>query len=319
MKIINTVLPKKHTLCCAGDFHVGNNACSFDMIESLVDRVRNDDNAYLALNGDQIEAITVDDKRFDISSHVPGSKKDEVTPLKQTKKVQELFEPVREDIIVINHGNHEDKLFDTGNFTELLCQELGVQYGTYTSKNHIHHRTGNSDKELSYSLLLWHGYGSTRSRVDDPRERHHSKQRSIRRKLRPLADDCDIMLMGHVHLLMSMEPEPTTRLYDDGHEVQSERGVMPPVETDEGRYVHPDSRWYGVTGTSLRTQMQGYTTYSEKHGYPPTDLGWLEIHYDDDAEGRGIQLERVLHDHDKDPSISEPDSSGMDDINLEQW
>lgn len=333
MEIINTVLPKEHTLVVSGDWHVGNNACNFQMIEDLVERVKNDDEAYLALNGDQIEAITVDDPRFDVSSHVPGSKADEVTPLKQTKRVKELLEPIREDIVVINHGNHEDKLFDTGNFTELLCRELGVQYGTYTSKNHIHHQTGGGSKELSYSLLLWHGYGSTRSRVDDPRQRKRNKLRSIRRKLRPLADDCDLMLMGHVHLLLKDDPEPTTRLYDDGHEIVSERSVMPVMETDNGRYVHPDARFYGVTGTSLRTQMEGYTTYSEKHGYPPTDLGWLEIHYDDDAQDRGIELEKVIWDSDSDEEPQMMEDPGIDmvlhdrdhnnehdnDISLEQW
>lgn len=321
MKIINTVLPKEHTLICSGDWHVGSNACCFDMIHDLVDRVQEDESAYLALMGDQIEAITVDDPRFDVSDHIPGSKENEVTPLKQTKKVQEILEPIRESIVVVLEGNHERKLLDVGNFTELLARELGVQYGTYTSKNHIYRRSGTNDKEHCYSLLLWHGYGSTRSRVDDPRERKHSKQRSIRRKLRPLADDCDIMLMGHVHMLMAMDPEPTTRLYDDGEEIVSERGVTPPVETEKGRYVHPDARYYGVTGTSLRTQMEGYTTYSEMHGYPPTDLGWLEINYDAEAPGRGIELEKVIWDDGKEDieeveeDLSDPDN----DLSLEQW
>ena len=39
-------------------------------------------------------------------------------------------------------------------------------------------------------------------------------------------------------------------------------------------YIHPDYRWYICTGSFLDFYKEGLSTYPERMGYKPTDLGF---------------------------------------------
>jgi hypothetical protein len=67
--------------------------------------------------------------------------------------------------------------------------------------------------------------------------------------------------------------------------VESEHGVS--------EFVPPEARWYGCTGTFLRSGGfgPGLISYAEERGYPPAPIGWLDLRVE---RGRVVSLEKVI-------------------------
>ena len=51
--------------------------------------------------------------------------------------------------------------------------------------------------------------------------------------------------------------------------------------TDQAaNYIPPEARWYGSSGSFLRLYSEpgsGGVGYGEVKGYPPAEMGWLEL------------------------------------------
>jgi hypothetical protein len=96
-----------------------------DGINQLIDRVRAE-NTYLVKMGDVIEAITLDDKRYDRTARND-------IPLRQAQEAIERYTPVKKKLVAWLQGNHELKLWKFGNLSQFMAEELEVPYGTYTA------------------------------------------------------------------------------------------------------------------------------------------------------------------------------------------
>jgi hypothetical protein len=89
-----------------------------------------------------------------------------------------------------------------------------------------------------------------------------------------MAGDCILMARGHSHIVLVTAPIPTVYL-------TTEKGQIKQHYTEagtgkSGAYIPPDSRWYGCTGSFLKSQELGVETYSELAEYEPTELGYLK-------------------------------------------
>jgi hypothetical protein len=221
--------------------------------------------------GDYVEAITVDDRRFDLSTE------DKTKPNVQYHAMQDILNPIKRKCIGLLQGNHEYVLARKyGEYLETdWCPDWGVPYMTYTSVLQV---LDEDDKQL-YKIFLWHGRGTIRSRIDDPGERKHSMFRGLKRKLYLKMGDCLIMAMGHTHRLMVKRPESSLALYSNM--------TLPPgkrikdwyegKQTSRHGFIQPSGRWYVNTGGFVRAYIEGVSTYVEVTDCDPIELGYAKI------------------------------------------
>ena len=260
-------LPDDFVLLLIGDLHIGNNAVDIELLNRYIKYVIDHPEVYVSLGGDQIEAIVPTDKRFDLDCVDGTYNKADV----QAKKVVELFEPIKDRVLWILDGNHEDKIKNTLNVSAYIADKLGIKYGTTTIK---------ADFGI-FKVLDWHGRGSCNSVVDDEVQAYNNEAKSVKRKLRRICHDCEFNFMHHIHKIRRWEPKSYLRVVDDGRNIRDgyiNLNVIPRIPLDNGLYyINDKDRYYASSGSVLRTYVLGHSTYSEKAGYETTDLGFVYL------------------------------------------
>ena len=269
MQLFTHALPQKFNLYLASDFHVGCVLTDYDRIGQLVDMVRSKPSNRLIVLGDLAESIAVDDKRFDEET----VDKTLITPMRQYERVTDILRPVAKQILYINDGNHDYKLSKYINFIrDVVCKQLEVPYGTYSSKLTVTDSKG----KTRFKLFTTHGYGNVSSHADDPIRRKSNMKLSLKRKLAAKAADCVLMAMGHTHKLVISRPERSLYLTDSGEYIKQHY-----TQTAQERAYIPDHlRWYVNTGSFLKLFALGCSGYAERFGYDPVELGAVQIEID---------------------------------------
>ena len=271
MQLFSRALPADCNIYLASDLHVGSLNTHYHGIQGLVDAVAKDKKGFLILLGDLGEAICVDDKRFDPETNDPAL----TVPVRQYERVVDLLKPIAKKILYINDGNHDYKLARVINFVrDVVCKQLDVPYGTYSSKLTVCDGKGNPQ----FKLFTTHGYGNVNSAADDPIRRDANQRLSLKRKLQNKAADVSLMAMGHTHKLLVTPPTHALYLCDDGTKI-NQRYLTPVHET--GEYIHPDHRWFVNTGSFLKNFCLGASSYSERFGYDPVPLGYVKAEITD--------------------------------------
>ena len=267
MKLITKILPANHNIFVFGDLHSGS-ILSYrkgwdKLIELMNSQYDGCSNNYGIDGGDMMEAIMVDDPRFSPEMLT------EPLPLAQITEAIKKREPIKAQLITILTGNHERKLWRFGDITAKVCEELGVEAGTYTAKITIIDKNG----KLMYKIYDTHGSKSITSTADDPKRRLANMQLILKRHLRFNAGDCAVMIKHHVHKLLVCRPEPELYLVDDGKKIRQRYTTWGQNED----YIHPDVRWYGAAGSFLRLFGEGISGYAEIAEYDPVEMGFLVV------------------------------------------
>lgn len=231
--------------------------------------------------GDLGESIDTSDKRFDTRSVDLGK----IRPDLQYDFIEELLRPYASLIDAELDGNHEYGLMRYYPYIDRMCKNLGVRYGT-TSAVISYYYWKNSKAPL-FKIYAHHGKGTIRSAADDPERVEANLNLSLKRKLKGLAGDCAVMMMGHTHLQLICKPKKTLYLSsnkngDETHHYHKSR--------QNDKFIHPDHRWYINTGTMRRTRMRGFSDYAERFMYPPVELGHPVIMIRD---GKIVDAEKV--------------------------
>jgi hypothetical protein len=271
-------MPADFELVLFGDDQEGNAAKATDKYKECIDYICADESRYGIKMGDSMDAFWIDDKRYD-SLTVAGR------PQEQFNRTVEQLAPLAKTgrLLSVLKGNHEKtlemKLQRLGweeAVNEKLCRELramsGTEYpieGTYTNKVEFVH----ADGKPMFKGYFTHGRKMISSVSPDPHRKKANMQYRLKLILQEMAGDCILMAMGHIHIVLVTAPLPTVYL-------TSERGKLRQNYTTSaagrvGSYIHPDHRWYGVTGSFLKTFVEGLETYSEMAQYNPTELGYL--------------------------------------------
>jgi hypothetical protein len=209
--------------------------------------------------GDLLEAFWLDDPRYDIETT-----KD--PPLKQKNQMKDKLSCIQSKIDTMLMGNHCRKLLNkVGNIMEDLCNDLKIQYGTYTAKIEF------SD---GYKFYITHGSRPINSISPDPIRRQAYMEFILKRHLEDKAGDCVVMAKGHAHKLLVSSPLP--QLY-----LTTKKGKIRKNYTKPGSgkdpFIPPENRYYCCTGSFLRSQMVGVSTYSEMAEYAPIEIGYILI------------------------------------------
>jgi hypothetical protein len=236
---------------------------------------------YAVDHGDCVEAILTDDKRY----HAESTR--EACVLSQIHEAARARMPIRDKLLCILYGNHEDKLHRFGNLTVELCRQIwgdDSRYGTYAGKLVYHNNKG----LRLFSHYATHGRKSIGSAADDIERQLANQRIQLKRHLYRKQGDCLLMSKGHTHKLMTREPSEELYVVDDGLELQhlyKHQGMC----CDQ--WIDPDSRWYVNTGCFIKTFVMDAVTYSEMAEYDPVDLGLAIVRWrGDKIEG----IDRIL-------------------------
>lgn len=202
MKIIKIDLPRDlssvelHTFA---DEHVGDEHCDIKRLMERIEYVKNTPHAYCILNGDLIDNAT--------KTSIGDTYTQVFSPMEQLEKAVELFAPIKDKVLCITHGNHENRTYKKEgiNLSRLIADQLGladrytptsavlfIRLGETTLKES---RGSGLYRQICYTLYVLHGSGGGR------------KEGSKAIRLADMASiiDTDIYIHSHTHLPMIMK------------------------------------------------------------------------------------------------------------------
>ena len=197
MKIIKIDLPKEipsielHTFA---DEHIGDENSDIKRVLSRIEYVKNTPNAYCILNGDIIDNAT--------KTSIGDTYTQVFNPMEQLAKAVEIFEPIKDKILCITHGNHENRTYKKEgiNLSCLMANQLGLadRYTPTSATLFIRFGEGNAhthNRKVRYTLYVLHGSGGGR------------KEGAKAIRLADMASiiDTDIYIHSHTHLPMIMK------------------------------------------------------------------------------------------------------------------
>lgn len=199
MKAIKVDLPRKLKyveLYALSDLHLGDSHCNYKEILELVKQIEANPNAYVILNGDLINNAT--------TQSVSDTYGESLSPMEQIRQVTALFKPIKDKILAITNGNHENRTYKTDgiDLTEIMAMELGLIERYAAESVTLFLRVGelsrglkmpsnpNVKRQVCYTLYITHGSGGGRREGG---------------KINRLVDlssivDVDIYIHSHTHL-----------------------------------------------------------------------------------------------------------------------
>jgi hypothetical protein len=234
----------------------------------------NENRNYVIHHGDFVEAILMDDYRFDLLT----SKKAYV--LHQLEEAKKNFWPIRKKIIAFLDGNHPQKLHQYGPLTKYFCDkrlERPEIYGTWASHiTYLDHKN-----RVMFKHFATHGAGTINSYAGDVEQVLANIRVILKRRLKNKFGDTLLNSMGHTHKLIICPPigasPEKSLLFLKG----SQNGIgqkYTRVEKTDG-YIHPDFKWYVNTGSFLKQyadmpEGEEVSGYAERGNYDPIELGF---------------------------------------------
>lgn len=272
----------------AGDFHYGALTCSRSSIRQMIDGIKRERNAQLCLVGDQIDAITPADKRWQSTS--VDWKNMLITPEEQSKALVEDLSPLRGRIPTILTGNHEWKLMNTVNLSDQMAKALESFYGSTVCVVHFDWKG-----KPAFRFFLAHGSWTPCSQAKDVVQADANMRAMLKLKLQDQVGDCVGMFCGHGHRLLIQPPTAQNHLYitttRDGSVNQNYK-VSPDQSAD---YLHPDARFYGMCGSFLKLYSPPGSKavgYGEMKLYRPAEIGCLKAII---KHGQLVDVQKVIY------------------------
>ena len=171
------------------DLHIGEAGCDLKGIKEHIKEVEVKENAVAILNGDLINNA--------LKTSISDIYDETMTPTDEIKLCIELFEPIKNKIICITSGNHEDRTKNATSISpmEFIAAKLGISDKFAQIGAVVFIRFGwnkNRKRKQWYSIYVTHGRGGGR------------KEGSKANRLAEMASivDCDIYIHSHTHLPM---------------------------------------------------------------------------------------------------------------------
>lgn len=197
MKVIKIDLPRELSsieLHIFADEHLGDLCCDVKRLLQRIEYVKNTPTAYCILNGDIIDNAT--------KTSIGDTYAQTISPMEQLSRATEIFEPIKDKILCITHGNHENRTYKNEgiNLSCLLARQLGLEDRYTPTSATLFIRFGNGgastrNRKVCYTLYVLHDTGGGRKEGG---------------KINRLADmasiiDTDIYIHSHTHLPMIMK------------------------------------------------------------------------------------------------------------------
>lgn len=172
------------------DLHLGDIHSDYKKIMEWLDFIKKTPNCFAVLNGDLMDAA--------IQSSIGDTYGASLRPMEQLRECVNLFEPIKDKILAVMPGNHEQRIYKTDglDITQIMCDQLGIgdlysptaallfiRFGQY----HIARRHG---EPVSYTIYVTHGSGG--GRMEGGKINRLLQLSSI--------VDADIYIHSHTHL-----------------------------------------------------------------------------------------------------------------------
>lgn len=192
MKAIKCDLPfaEKIELHPMADLHIGDLMSDYKLIMERIEHIKNTPNAFCILGGDLMDTA--------IASSIGDTYGANLQPMEQMKQCVKIFEPIKDKILCVLSGNHENRVYkaDGIDLTALMCSQLGIadRYSATTALLFIRFGKGAGDGHKSrpqlYTCYVTHGSGGGK------------KEGGKVNRLADLASivDADIYIHAHTHL-----------------------------------------------------------------------------------------------------------------------
>lgn len=176
MKVVQVPKKTECEILSLSDLHVGAKHAALDQLMALLKDLPNHPNRYLLLLGDLANTAIIGSK-----SNVY---EDELHPQQELELLQRLFMPVKDRILGIIPGNHEDRIQrQTGvEIIGLLATMLGAPYSDTSMVWEI------PVGKQSYTIMGHHGSGGGRTTARF--EGNHRLAQMV---------DADAFISGHIH------------------------------------------------------------------------------------------------------------------------
>jgi len=141
------------------DLHIGDIHSDGKKIMEWLDYIRTNENCFTILNGDLCN-VAIKSSLSDIYGENP-------MPMQQLEQCVKLFGPIKDKILAVTAGNHEQRIYKTDglDMTQIMCNQLGigeryspasvmlfVSFGRQNSDNH--------NRPVLYTLFVNHGSGA---------------------------------------------------------------------------------------------------------------------------------------------------------------
>lgn len=198
MKVIKIELSQEITeieLYVFADEHIGDEHCDMPRLLERIEYVRTHENAYCILNGDILDNAT--------KTSIGDTYTQVFNPMEQLNRAVELFGPIKDKILCITHGNHENRTYKNEgiNLSSLIASQLDLSDRYTPTSALIFLRFGTPKKyhvpgrKVCYTIYSLHGSGGGR------------KEGAKAIRLADMASiiDADIYIHSHTHLPMIMK------------------------------------------------------------------------------------------------------------------
>lgn len=195
MKVIKEKLRtdlKSLELHTFADEHIGDELCDIAKLQERIDYVAKTENAYCVLNGDILDYAS--------RSSIGDIETREFNIMGQIQKGVELFSPIKDKILAITSGNHENRAYrkEGIDISRLIAMQLGLEEKYSPASAFIFLRFGMDNKRkrpMCYTVYMLHGSGGGRK----------EGAKAIRLADMASIADADIYIHSHTHLPMIMK------------------------------------------------------------------------------------------------------------------
>lgn len=203
MKTIKIDLPReleRIELHIFADEHLGDEHCDVKRLMQRIEYVKNTPCAYCILNGDIIDNAT--------RTSIGDTYAQEFNPMEQIQRAVDIFGPIKDKILCITHGNHENRTYKKEgiNLSSLIATQLGLSARYTPTSAVLFIRFGESTRftesngsgkkrKICYTVYVLHGSGGGR------------KEGAKAIRLADMASiiDTDIYIHSHTHLPIIMK------------------------------------------------------------------------------------------------------------------
>ena len=254
MKVIKRDLSvdiDKITIIPISDVHIGDKTANLKAFKEVLERIKTEPNTFTILNGDLCN-IALKTSKSDVYS-------DELTPMEQVLEIIRFLEPIKDKILVMSNGNHEDRITkDTSiDVLYLVAKQLKLEQVYSSSWWYLYLSFGNTNKNRPalYTISGFHGSGSSTT--------SSGKLGKVKKMSQVVL--ADVYIMSHVH-----EPINT-------------KGIIF-VPDYQHKSIVKKEMYYCISNSFVEYE----NSYAEKMGLIPSNTGINEIELD--GHKKGIRL-----------------------------
>lgn len=190
MKVINANLGKEFKelkIIPISDIHIGDKLVNYKLLKSVLEEIKSTPNVYTILNGDLCNTALKNSKS-DVYS-------EELSPMEEIERLIEILEPIKDKILVIGTGNHEDRIMKETNVDviKLVAKQLGIEDRYADNWWYLFLRFGEKAQgrkaPMCYQITGYHGSGGGRKTGGKANRLEEMSQVAI----------ADLYIMGHTH------------------------------------------------------------------------------------------------------------------------